>query len=230
MKRIFAFIALAILLTALLGVTVYAEDATETTTTATEQETPMTTPPTEESPAEGENDAQEGMTASQYFNEKILPLLTSSGIVAVGYIAMNLATIKSKLEAKGLRVTCSGLNKMNADLKAVIENIDLNALRDEIIEKVSTDIKDFISAVELDNTLVASYNAQMELMRAQIQTLINGAMNAWAQSPAAVACLSTAPTESAVRDMSAYIIGLENYVKQTKGEEAEQILSELKGV
>lgn len=229
MKRLFAFIALALLLASLLGVTVYAEDATETTATATEQESPMTTPPAEESPAEGENDAQEGMTASQYFNEKILPMLTSSGIVAVGYIAMNLATIKSKLDAKGLRVTCAGLNKMNADLKAVIENIDLNALRDEIIAKVSTDIKGFISAVELDNTLVAEYNAQMELMRAQMQSLINGAMNAWAQSPSAVACLTSAPTESAVKSMSVYIKGLEDYVKQTKGEEAEQILSELKG-
>ena len=47
--------------------------------------------------------------------------------------------------------------------------------------------------------------------------------------PAAVACLSEAPTEYAVKKQSMELKALEDYIREIKGEEAEAIITELKG-
>ena len=233
MKKIVSILIIALLLTFTLGVAVYAEETTETTAQTTEQTPTPVTPPTGEQGAQDENSTtqtdEDELSKTQFFNEKILPLLTSAASAVVGLIAIAAPYIKKSAKFEKLHGIYLKQKEENETLQSLLNMTDVNKFK-EAVEKVLTeDVKRALDAVKIDNDLVATFTAQIELMRAQIQTLIAGAQNAWAQSPAAVACLSAAPTESAVRKQAAYIAALEDYVKNAKGEEAEKILTELKG-
>ncbi len=231
MKRIVSIIIIALLLTLTLGVCVYAEDATESTLQSTEQTPAPATPPAQEQGKQGQNGASNAdeQSKTEFFNEAILPLLTSAASAVVGLIAISAPYIKKSAKFNKLHGIYLKQKEENETLQGLLNMTDISKFK-EAVEKVLTeDVKRALDAVKIDNDLVANFTAQIEVVKAQIQSLIGGALNAWAQSPGAVACLSAAPAESALRAQAAYVAALETHIKESKGEEAEKILTELKG-
>lgn len=233
MKKIVSILIIALLLTFTLGVSVYAEDTTETTAQTTEQTPAPVTPPTGEQGAQEKNSTtqtdEEELSVTQFFNEKILPLLVAAFYAVVGLIAFSAPYIKKIVKFNKLHGIYLKQKEENENLKSLLNMTDISKFKEAVETAFTEYVKHALDAVKIDNNLVANLTVQIEVMKAQIQSLIAGATNAWAQSPGAVACLSAAPTESALRVQAAYIAALEGHIKESKGEEAEKILTELKG-
>lgn len=208
MKKLFA-VFLIILVLVCLSVPVMAEET-------------ETVPPVEET--EGQK------FDAEFFNNTVMPLLVSVGSSVVGLLAVFAPYLKKSAKFNKLHGIYLKQKEENETLQGLLNATDINQFKDAVYQVLTEDVRKALANVKIDNALVADIIAQMDLMREQIQTLIRGATNAWAQSPAAVACLASSPTESAVRKQAIYITNLEDYIKQSKGEEAEALLADLKGV
>jgi hypothetical protein len=228
MKKVLSILVFAVLLALILTVSVCAtSDPAETTAQTTEQTPAPVIPPVTEPDTQEQTEEEQSKT--KFFNETILPLLTSAASSILGLIAISVPYLKKSAKFNKLHGIYLKQKEENETLQGLLNMTDISKFKDAVYQVLTEDVQKALANVKIDNDLVADMNAQMELIRAQIQSLISGATNAWAQSPSAVACLSTAPTESAVKKQAAYIASLEDYVKTAKGEEAEKILTELKG-
>ena len=82
--------------------------------------------------------------------------------------------------------------------------------------------------MKIDKKTYAEIKAQIDTISAQLNALINGATNAWRSSESAVACLAASPTQTVVEQQAAEIKALEDYIRETKGDEADKIISDVK--
>lgn len=192
----------------------------------------------EEGPAGAENATQESTKTEEtfslatFFEEKILPHITTAAtaiatlLVAAGPLLKKLFSSKKQLgELKGLYTATV---EENATLKEIAASVDIDAIRTKISEGVSAAVKEAVNKLKIDAVWYAEIKTGQETISAQLQSVINGAMNAWAQSPGAVACLTSAPTESALKKAVAENKAMEQYIREMKGEEAEALLNSIK--
>ncbi len=191
------------------------------------EDPPETEPPTEDDiPAE---DDEETYIVSQLFEEKILPFLISAGSAFVMFIGAIVPAIKSSGKFKRLQGIYSATKAENAKYAELLQGTDLDKFKDTIENILTGDLKKKIAELGNFQPQFDEIYAKLELLFAQMQSMKEGALNAWAQSPAAVAALTASPTESAVLKLVQQNKALEGYIKDQKGEEAEKIIAELKG-
>ena len=193
------------------------------------------TPPVDEgenqTPTEGENEPPEddGFTISQFFEEKVLPLLISAGSAIVMFIGALVPYIKKSGKFKRLQGVYTATKAENAKYAELLASVDFEKFKEAIETVLTEDLKKKIAELGNYDGQFEDMKAKMEILLGQMQAMRDGAMNAWAQSPAAVAALSVSPTETAVRRLAKQNAAFENYIKAQKGEEAEEIIAELKG-
>lgn len=166
---------------------------------------------------------------SQFFEEKILPFIISSGSALVMIIGALVPYIKKSGKYKRLQGIYTATKAENAKYAELLETVDFDKFKDAIETVLTTDLKRKIAELGNYEPQFEDIKTKMELLLAQMQAMKDGAMNAWAQSPAAVAALSVSPTESSVKKLIKQNTALEDYIKSVKGEEAEKIIAELKG-
>jgi hypothetical protein len=171
----------------------------------------------------------DGFIISQFFEEKILPLLISAGSALVMLVGSLIPYIKKSGKLKRLQGIYTATKAENAKYAELLASVDFDKFKEAIETVLTDDLKKKIAELGNYDGRFENMEAKLEILLAQLQAMRDGAMNAWAQSPAAVAALSVSPTETAVRKLAQQNAAFEKYIKAQKGEEADAIISELKG-
>lgn len=188
--------------------------------------------PGEENPAveeKGESTGETTYIISQFFEEKILPLIISAGSAFVMFIGAIVPAIKNAGKFKRLQGIYAATKAENEKFAELLKSTDIAKFKETIENLLTGDLKKKIAELGNFQPQFDEIYAKLELLFAQMQAMKEGALNAWAQSPAAVAALTSSPTESAVLKLVQHNKALEGYIKEQKGEEAEKIIAELKG-
>ena len=169
------------------------------------------------------------MEISEFFNNRILPFIISAASTFLGLLIVAVPYIKKAGKLNRLQGLYKSIKSENDRLCSLLETTDVDKLKATLEDILTEDLKKAIKNVKIDNEYLADVASQLRMLSAQMDAIINGATNAWAQSPAAVACLTSAPTETALKKSVSEVKALEDYIRETKGEEAEEIISRLKG-
>ena len=199
------------------------------------EEPPVEVPPAEEPPAEipTDNTAPSGeedqFIISQFFEEKILPLIISAGSAFLMFLGAITPALKNSGKYKRLQGIYSATKAENAKYVELLLGTDIEKFKETVESILTDDLKKKIAELGNFEPKFDEMSAKMELLFAQMQAMKEGAINAWAQSPAAVAALTASPTESAVLRLVQQNKAFEGYIKEQKGDEAAKIIAELKG-
>lgn len=227
-KKIFAVIC-ALIVASMFIIPVSAEEG-ETPPPTTEGETV-----TEggENPPEGGEETPADETFSAFFNERILPIIISAATLACGALVLVGPYISKAVKFKQLQGIYTKLNEENESLQHLLNATDVAAFSSALKELLDTiippDFTETMEKVKADQSKVVELRAQIELLAAQIDALVRGAQNAWAQSPGAMAALTAAPTAEAVRKLEAENAALTAYIRDQKQGEADTIIENVKG-
>lgn len=225
------------------GISAYAADDTVTTPTEEVVDTPEdNTPADDKTPTDGENtpdadtEPTEDITAKirailsegDYFTKNILPLVISAGSALLMGIGALLPYLKKNAKYKQLLGLYKGLQAKTDDLTKAIQEGDPDKLKEALTAALGTEFTKVLESLKIDKKTYAEIKAQIDTISAQLTALINGATNAWRGSESAVACLAASPTQTVVEQQAAEIKALEDYIRETKGDEADKIISDVK--
>lgn len=225
------------------GISAYAADDTVTPPTGEVVDTPEdNTPADDKTPTDGENvpdadtEPTEDITAkikailseSDYFTKNILPLVISAGSALLMGIGALLPYLKKNAKYKQLLGLYKGLQAKTDELTKAIQEGDPDKLKEALTAALGTEFTKVLESLKIDKKTYAEIKAQIDTISAQLTALINGATNAWRGSETAVACLTATPTQSAVEKQAAEIKALEDYIRETKGDEADKVITEIK--
>lgn len=248
MKKLSKFILLVLCMAVIFcfggaGISAYAADDTVTTPAGEVVDTPEdNTPADDKTPTDGENtpDADtnptEDITAkikailseSDYFTKNILPLVISAGSALLMGIGALLPYLKKNAKYKQLLGLYKGLQAKTDELTKAIQEGDPDKLKEALTAALGTEFTKVLESLKIDKKTYAEIKAQIDTISAQLTALINGATNAWRGSETAVACLTATPTQSAVEKQAAEIKALEDYIRETKGDEADKVITDIK--
>lgn len=248
MKKLSKFILLVLCMAVIFcfggaGISAYAADDTVTTPAGEVVDTPEdNTPADDKTPTDGENtpDADtnptEDITAkikailseSDYFTKNILPLVISAGSALLMGIGALLPYLKKNAKYKQLLGLYKGLQAKTDELTKAIQEGDPDKLKEALTAALGTKFAKILESLKIDKKTYAEIKAQIDTISAQLNALINGATNAWRSSESAVACLAASPTQTVVEQQAAEIKALEDYIRETKGDEADKIISDVK--
>lgn len=237
------------------GISAFAADETGTTPTEETVDTPAgETPDDDKTPTEDKDTTQGGETAaggentedpnkvseditsrikailneSDYFTKNILPLVISAGSALLMGIGALLPYLKKNAKYKQLLGLYKGLQAKTDELTKAIQEGDPDKLKEALTAALGTEFTKVLESLKIDKKTYAEIKAQIDTISAQLTALINGATNAWRGSESAVACLTATPTQSAVEKQAAEIKALEDYIRETKGDEADKVITEIK--
>lgn len=225
------------------GISAYAADDTVTPPAGEVVDTPEdNTPADDKTSTDGENvpdadtEPTEDITAkikailseSDYFTKNILPLVISAGSALLMGIGALLPYLKKNAKYKQLLGLYKGLQAKTDELTKAIKEGDPDKLKEALTAALGTEFTKVLESLKIDKKTYAEIKAQIDTISAQLTALINGATNAWRGSETAVACLTATPTQSAVEKQAAEIKALEDYIRETKGDEADKVITEIK--
>lgn len=238
------------------GISAFAADESVTPPTGETVGTPtVETPDDEKTPTEDKDAPQSGETAtdgekeedtnkdlseditsrikailneSDYFTKNILPLVISAGSALLMGVGALLPYLKKNAKYKQLLGLYKGLQAKTDELTKAIQEGDPEKLKEVLTAALGTEFSKVLESLKIDKKTYAEIKAQIDTISAQLTALINGATNAWRGSETAVACLTATPTQSAVEKQAAEIKALEDYIRETKGDEADKVITEIK--
>ena len=257
MKKLSKFILLVICMAVIFcfggaGISAFAADETPTIPTEETVDTPAgETPDDDKTPTEDKDAPQGGETAtdgektedtneditsrikailneSDYFTKNILPLVISAGSALLMGIGALLPYLKKNAKYKQLLGLYKGLQAKTDELTKAIQEGDPEKLKEVLSAALGTEFAKILESLKIDKKTYAEIKAQIDTISAQLNALINGATNAWRGSESAVACLAASPTQTVVEQQEAEIKALEDYIRETKGDEADKIISDVK--
>lgn len=243
MKKLSKFILLVLCMAIIFcfggaGISAYAADDTVTPPAGEV----VGTPADDKTPTDGENvpdadtEPTEDITAkikailseSDYFTKNILPLVISAGSALLMGIGALLPYLKKNAKYKQLLGLYKGLQAKTDELTKAIQEGDPDKLKEALTAALGTEFTKVLESLKIDKKTYAEIKAQIDTISAQLTALINGATNAWRGSETAVACLTATPTQSAVEKQAAEIKALEDYIRETKGDEADKVITDIK--
>lgn len=238
-KAFFALIAvmaLTLALTLTLGFTpVHAEETGGTEVDGTEVGGTETTETTDES---GLLDKIAELTAkinsltnADYFVKNILPLITGAGTALIGFLVSVFPAIKNNNRYRQLQGFYTQIKDENEALKTLLTSTDIPSLKEAfkaVVKDEQLELVDkFIKETKINEKGLAGLETDVNVLIGKINALIAAAQNVWAKSPEAVAALTEAPERSTLVAMQRENDKLKDYIRQTKGEEAEAIIAEM---
>lgn len=198
-------------------------------------DTSETTP--SETPSETELKLEEiiaklnAQSASNYFKQNILPLLTGTGSALVAGLLALLPYIKNKNRRKQLEAYAATLQKANADLDTLLKSTDPEAIKkavDGLFGKRATEIvNEMIKQIPIDNKRINELATEIGTVNAKLDCLIKGAQNAWAKSSAATAALTEVPEKSLLVEKETENAKLKQYIRAQAGEEADKLIVDI---
>ena len=245
MKKLLILALSVLMLTCLFGVsaTAYAESATqnEQSTEQTEQtEQTETTDSEEKSELDKLKEKIAELTAklnektggaSDYFTTTILPLLISLGGGLITGLGVLVPFIKKNSKYKALLVA---YNKVTEELDNKIESIqtilsstDVTKIKQAMSDLCGEELTKVVEKLKIDSAEMAELKLSIKTVMAKLDSLIAGAMNAWAKSSDAVSKLTENPSETVLKDLMTAKDKLIAYIRTIKGEEADEIINQI---
>lgn len=198
-------------------------------------DTSETTP--SETPSETELKLEEiiaklnAQSASNYFKQNILPLLTGTGSALVAGLLALLPYIKNKNRRKQLEAYAATLQKANADLDTLLKSTDPEAIKKAVDglfgERATEIVNEMIKQIPIDNKRINELAMEIGTVNAKLDCLIKGAQNAWAKSSAATAALTEVPEKSLLVEKEAENAKLKQYIRAQAGEEADKLIVDI---
>lgn len=168
------------------------------------------------------------LNESDYFTKNVLPLVISAGSALLMGVGALLPYLKKNAKYRQLLGLYKGLQSKTDELTKAIEDGSPEKLKDALSAALGVEFSKILESLKIDKKTYAEIKAQIETVSAQLTALINGATNAWRGSETAVACLTATPTQSAVEKQAAENKALEDYIRETKGDEADKIITDIK--
>lgn len=197
----------------------------------TSESTPSETPSETELKLEKILAKLNAQTASNYFKQNILPLLTGTGSALVAGLLALLPYIKNKNRRKQLEAYAATLQKANADLDTLLKSTDPEAIKKAIDglfgERATEIVNEMIKQIPIDNKRINELATEIGTVNAKLDCLIKGAQNAWAKSSAATAALTEVPEKSLLVEKETENAKLKQYIRAQAGEEADKLIVDI---
>lgn len=197
----------------------------------TSESTPSETPSETEVKLEKILAKLNAQTASDYFKQNILPLLTGTGSALVAGLLALLPYIKNKNRRKQLEAYAATLQKANADLDTLLKSTDPEAIKKAVDglfgERATEIVNEMIKQIPIDNKRINELATEIGTVNAKLDCLIKGAQNAWAKSSAATAALTEVPEKSLLVEKEAENAKLKQYIRAQAGEEADKLIVDI---
>lgn len=197
----------------------------------TSESTPSETPSETELKLEEIIAKLNAQSASNYFKQNILPLLTGTGSALVAGLLALLPYIKNKNRRKQLEAYAATLQKANADLDTLLKSNDPEAIKKAIDglfgERATEIVNEMIKQIPIDNKRINELATEIGTVNAKLDCLIKGAQNAWAKSSAATAALTEVPEKSLLVEKETENAKLKQYIRAQAGEEADKLIVDI---
>lgn len=197
----------------------------------TSESTPSETPSETEVKLEEIIAKLNAQSASNYFKQNILPLLTGTGSALVAGLLALLPYIKNKNRRKQLEAYAATLQKANADLDTLLKSTDPEAIKKAVDglfgERATEIVNEMIKQIPIDNKRINELATEIGTVNAKLDCLIKGAQNAWAKSSAATAALTEVPEKSLLVEKEAENAKLKQYIRAQAGEEADKLIVDI---
>lgn len=170
-------------------------------------------------------------SASDYFKQNILPLITGTGsALAAGLLAL-LPYIKNKNRRKQLEAYAATLQKANSDLDTLLKSTDPEAIKKAVDglfgERATEIVNEMIKQIPIDNKRINELATEIGTVNAKLDCLIKGAQNAWSKSSAATAALTSVPEKSLLVEKEAENTNLKAYIRAHEGAQADKLISDI---
>lgn len=175
-----------------------------------------------------ETPATEKFIFSDFFEDKILPLLTNATVLSLVTAAI---TIFSQRGKKGLQLENSELRGAYTKQLKIYELVkeQIPTAIQEYMEKLKAELKELVlEELKLDPQAYATLAAAAEVISAKLDALTSGALVAWGNSPAAREALTACTTQSALMEAQTRCKQYEDYIRGMKGAEAEEIIASVR--
>lgn len=197
----------------------------------TSESTPSETPSETELKLEEIIAKLNAQSASNYFKQNILPLLTGTGSALVAGLLALLPYIKNKNRRKQLEAYAATLQKANADLDTLLKSTDPEAIKKAVDglfgERATEIVNEMIKQIPIDNKRINELATEIGTVNAKLDCLIKGAQNAWAKSSAATAALTEVPEKSLLVEKETENAKLKQYIRAQAGEEADKLIVDI---
>lgn len=197
----------------------------------TSESTPSETPSETELKLEEIIAKLNAQSASNYFKQNILPLLTGTGSALVAGLLALLPYIKNKNRRKQLEAYAATLQKANADLDTLLKSTDPEAIKKAVDglfgERATEIVNEMIKQIPIDNKRINELATEIGTVNAKLDCLIKGATNAWAKSSAATAALTEVPEKSLLVEKETENAKLKQYIRAQAGEEADKLIVDI---
>lgn len=187
----------------------------------TESEVPEEVPVPDEIPEVPEaNEAIEKLNAVLAWLEEQIPLISSITAALIGAVL----AIVNKIKLHTVSAFFTKEKEKTAALTSALDKQSVETLRAELIPIIRTALTEEIEKLEITDAVYADMKAENKLILAALSSLIRGATNAWAQSPAAVAELTKTADDVAVHNLSLQVVALEKLLYAKYGADAKELI------
>lgn len=171
------------------------------------------------------------LTNADYFVKNILPLITGACTALLGFVLSVFPSIRNNNRYRQLQGFYTQIKDENEALKTLLTSTDIPSLKDAfkaVVKDEQVELVDkFIKETKINEKGLAGLETDLSVAIGKINALISAAQNVWAKSPEAMAALTEAPERGTLVAMQRENDKLKDYIRQTKGEEAEAIIEEM---
>jgi uncharacterized protein YnzC (UPF0291/DUF896 family) len=179
-------------------------------------------PPVDETPSveEVESEVKQRLNVVLTWLEEQLPVIISTIAALFGIVV----GVVSKIKENIAKVFFTKEKEKNAVLVTALDKQSVETLRAELIPIIQTSLAEEVEKLEITDAVYADMKAENKLILAALSSLIRGATNAWAQSPAAVAELTKTADDVAVHNLSLQVVALEKLLYAKYGADAKELI------
>ena len=206
--------------------------ATETIETPTEE---LTSEELKEKLAEAIAKINELTSGDNFFKEKVLPFLIGGGIeIILGILLFLRPYLKKSSLVKKLEGYIQALQQEKDNLNTLLTSSDPQAIK-KAVEALFGEKIDYLM-IQYDKKYkymlkdVVDMKTSVETLYAQFKLFVEAARLAWASKPEVAALLAESPTKSTLDATMQENLRLKAYIRENKGEEADEIIKKLEEV
>lgn len=168
-----------------------------------------------------------GLADNDFFAQKVLPFIISVGGALLTGLAVLIPYLKKRTQFKVIQTAYSKLVEETEDLKKLLSSTDVGEIKDVIKSLFDNELKELTNSIKKDGSFYNEAIAIEKTIMAKLDNLTNGALNAWQSSKEAVKCLTNNAEMTALASYEKINGALKDYIKEIKGEEADEIIKQL---
>lgn len=141
-------------------------------------------------------------------------------------LAVIIPAIKKNNKYKQLQGLYTRLIKENENLQTLLTSTDVTKIKDAMTELLGEKITEAMSKLKIGTEDFAEIKLALETLGAKLDAVKNGAANAWAGCPEAIAALTEAPDKAAMVALSVINQKLKQIIREKYGADGEKLICE----